>query len=39
MPGRVLFEPLAFMRGKTSDDAFVILDEAQNCTRAQLKMF
>lgn len=36
---RILFEPLAFMRGKTFDDAFVILDEAQNCTRLQLKMF
>lgn len=36
---RILFEPLAFMRGKTFDDAFVILDEAQNCTHLQLKMF
>ena len=36
---RIMFEPLAFMRGKTFDDAFVILDEAQNCTRLQLKMF
>jgi phosphate starvation-inducible PhoH-like protein len=27
------------MRGKTIDDSFVILDEAQNCTHAQLKMF
>lgn len=31
--------PLAFMRGRTLNDSFVILDEAQNCTRAQLKMF
>ncbi|MCG6899817.1 MAG: PhoH family protein [Gammaproteobacteria bacterium] len=37
--GHIQFEPLAFMRGKTFDDAFVILDEAQNCTRLQLKMF
>ena len=31
--------PLAFMRGRTLDNAFVILDEAQNATRGQLKMF
>lgn len=31
--------PLAFMRGRTLDDAFVILDEAQNATSMQLKMF
>ncbi len=31
--------PLAFMRGRTLDHAFIILDEAQNCTRSQLKMF
>lgn len=31
--------PLAFMRGRTLDNAFVILDEAQNSTPAQLKMF
>ncbi|MBF1347649.1 MAG: PhoH family protein, partial [Megasphaera micronuciformis] len=31
--------PLAFMRGRTLNDAVVILDEAQNTTRAQLKMF
>ena len=36
---RVVFEPLAYMRGKTFEDAFVILDEAQNCTHMQLKMF
>ncbi|MFD1705445.1 PhoH family protein [Siminovitchia sediminis] len=31
--------PLAYMRGRTLDDAFVILDEAQNTTHAQMKMF
>jgi phosphate starvation-inducible PhoH-like protein len=31
--------PLAFMRGRTLDNAFVILDEAQNTTHAQMKMF
>ena len=31
--------PLAFMRGRTLDNAFVILDEAQNTTNAQMKMF
>lgn len=31
--------PLAYMRGRTLDDAFVILDEAQNTTTAQMKMF
>lgn len=31
--------PLAFMRGRTLDDAFIILDEAQNCTTTQIKMF
>jgi len=31
--------PLAFMRGRTLDHAFIILDEAQNCTVAQMKMF
>ena len=31
--------PLAFMRGRTLDNAFVILDEAQNSTRSQMKMF
>ncbi len=31
--------PLAFMRGRTLDNAFIILDEAQNCTSVQLKMF
>lgn len=32
-------EPLGYMRGKTFDDAVVILDEAQNCTPAEMKMF
>jgi phosphate starvation-inducible PhoH-like protein len=31
--------PLAFMRGRTLNDAFVVLDEAQNTTRAQMQMF
>lgn len=31
--------PLAFMRGRTLDHAFILLDEAQNCTNPQLKMF
>ena len=31
--------PLAYLRGRTMDSAICILDEAQNCTRAQLKMF
>ena len=31
--------PLAYMRGRTLDEAFIILDEAQNTTRAQMKMF
>ena len=31
--------PLAFMRGRTLNDAFIILDEAQNTTPAQMKMF
>ncbi len=37
--GTIEIAPLAFMRGRTLSDAFVILDEAQNATRAQLKMF
>lgn len=40
MENRVIeIAPLAFMRGRTLNNAFVILDEAQNCTEAQLKMF
>ncbi len=31
--------PLAFMRGRTLENAFVILDEAQNCNKVQMKMF
>lgn len=31
--------PLAYMRGRTLDDSFVILDEAQNTTKEQMKMF
>ncbi|MEF9967757.1 MAG: PhoH family protein, partial [Longicatena sp.] len=31
--------PLAYMRGRTLDNAFIILDEAQNTTKAQMKMF
>lgn len=37
--GVIEIAPLAYMRGRTLDDAFVILDEAQNTTRAQMKMF
>ncbi len=37
--GIVEIVPLAFMRGRTLNDAFVILDEAQNCTSSQMKMF
>jgi len=40
MTNRVIeVAPLAFMRGRTLDHAFIILDEAQNCTTTQLKMF
>ena len=37
--GEIEIAPIAFMRGRTLGDAFVILDEAQNTTRAQMKMF
>lgn len=37
--GVVQIAPLAFMRGRTLDNAFVILDEAQNATQSQMKMF
>ncbi len=37
--GTIEIAPLAFMRGRTLDNAFVILDEAQNSTENQLKMF
>ena len=37
--GIIQIAPLAFMRGRTLDNAFVILDEAQNSTHSQMKMF
>ena len=37
--GVIEIAPLAYMRGRTLDEAFVILDEAQNTTREQMKMF
>lgn len=37
--GIIQIAPLAFMRGRTLDEAFVILDEAQNTTHSQMKMF
>ncbi|MEG9861670.1 MAG: PhoH family protein [Parvularculales bacterium] len=37
--GDIEVAPLAFMRGRTLSNAFIILDEAQNCTAAQIKMF
>lgn len=37
--GSIEVAPLAFMRGRTLNDAFIILDEAQNTTREQMKMF
>jgi phosphate starvation-inducible PhoH-like protein len=37
--GLIEIAPLAFMRGRTLNDSFIILDEAQNTTRAQMKMF
>lgn len=37
--GAIEVAPLAYMRGRTLNDSFIILDEAQNCTREQLKMF
>ena len=37
--GTIEVAPLAYMRGRTLSDAFVILDEAQNSSREQLKMF
>ena len=37
--GLIEVAPLAYMRGRTLDDAFIILDEAQNTTKAQMKMF
>ena len=37
--GVIEVAPLAYMRGRTLDDSFIILDEAQNCTPEQMKMF
>ena len=37
--GLIEVAPLAYMRGRTLDNAFIILDEAQNTTPAQMKMF
>ena len=37
--GDIEVAPLAYMRGRTLDDSFIILDEAQNTTREQMKMF
>lgn len=37
--GKIEIAPLAYMRGRTLSDAFIILDEAQNATKNQLKMF
>src|SRR5699024_1872826 len=37
--GVVEIAPLAYMRGRTLNNAFIILDEAQNTTKAQIKMF
>lgn len=37
--GNITVEPLAYMRGKTFNRAFVVLDEAQNCTPDEIKMF
>jgi phosphate starvation-inducible protein PhoH and related proteins len=39
LKGIIQIAPLAFMRGRTLDEAFVILDEAQNTTHSQMKMF
>ncbi|WP_267739917.1 PhoH family protein [Myroides injenensis] len=39
LKGVIQIAPLAFMRGRTLDNAFVILDEAQNTTHSQMKMF
>lgn len=37
--GNIEVAPMAYMRGRTLDDSFIILDEAQNTTREQMKMF
>ena len=37
--GIIEVAPLAYMRGRTLDNSFIVLDEAQNTTQAQMKMF
>jgi phosphate starvation-inducible PhoH-like protein len=37
--GNIIVEPLSYMRGKTFNRCFVVLDEAQNCTPEEMKMF
>ena len=37
--GLIEVAPLAYMRGRTLDNSFIVLDEAQNTTPAQMKMF
>ena len=37
--GAIEIAPIAYMRGRTLNDSYVILDEAQNCTHGQMKMF
>ena len=39
LEGRIIIEPLELMRGRNFHDAFMILDEAQNCTQEQITMF
>ncbi len=36
--GKIVVEPIAYLRGRTLKDSFIIIDEAQNCTYSQLKM-
>ncbi len=38
MDGAIEIAPIGFMRGRTLNNAFVVIDEAQNCTYAQIKM-
>ena len=37
--GTIEIAPIAFMRGRTLEDCYIILDEAQNSTKIQMKMF
>ena len=37
--GIIELAPLAYMRGRTLNNSYIILDEAQNCTKSQMKMF